>query len=98
MKSYFLAPIASHDIAVTALSEVLHGQSGTWLFTDTQGDAIAYFSLVEHDDTTGLRTISADISGRHYNQDSEVIAILRRLQAQLGGELTNDDGEITRDL
>ena len=90
MKSYFLSPIPSSSVAVAALSEVLPGQTGTWLLTNSSGDTIAYFSLVECDDTTNLRTIQADISGRHYNEDDAVLAVLHQLQTKLGGEITND--------
>ena len=88
MKSYFLAPIAIRDAAVVALSEALPRQGDTWLLKDAISDPIAYFSLVESDDTTGLRTVQADISGRHYDQDAEVIAVLQRLRAQIGGHIT----------
>lgn len=90
MKSYFLAPVASSSKATEALSAVLPGQTGIWLLTDPTGDAVAYFSLVERDDTTKLRTIQADISGRHYNEDAAVLAVLNQLQARLGGAITND--------
>ena len=33
----------------------------------------------------GVLTISADISGRHYNCDAEVVLLLERLRADLGG-------------
>lgn len=90
MKSYFLAPVPTDARATTALSEALPGRTGIWLLKGTDGDVIAYFSLVECDDTTGFPTITADISGRHYYQDDEVLAVLRELQTQLGGEIIND--------
>jgi len=68
----------------------LSRESETWILKDAAGDVIAYFSLDESDSTTGLRTISSDISGRHYNQDADVLAVLKKLQAKLGGEITND--------
>ena len=34
------------------------------------------------------RAIVADISGRHYNCDKDVISVLQKLKEQLGGEIT----------
>ncbi len=90
MKSYFLAPIASRSVAVTALSAVLPGQAEPWLLKDNAGDVMAYFSLVESDSTTGERTIQVDVSGRHYNRDADIVSILQTLKQEVGGEITND--------
>ena len=65
MKSYFLAPISSRNVATAALQAVLPETGDRWLLKGSDGDVIAYFSLIENDDTTGLRTVQADISGRH---------------------------------
>ena len=65
MKSYFLAPISSRSTAVAALNAALPGESDQWLVKDSDGDVVAYFSIVESDSTTGLRSIQVDISGRH---------------------------------
>ena len=88
MKSYFLAPIASSSAAIAALSVVLPGQVGTWLLKDDDGDVIAYFSLIEADSTTGARTIQADVSGRHYDRDADVVSVLEALREKIGGEIT----------
>ncbi len=69
---------------------MLPGPADPWLLKGGDGDVVAYFSLVEADDTTGLRTVQADVSGRHYNQDADVIAVLERLRESTGGEVTND--------
>jgi hypothetical protein len=90
MKSYFLGPLVSREAAITALSGFLPGENDTWLFKDTAGDVIAYFYLTDPDCMTPDWTLVADLSGRHYNKDSEVIAILQRLKTELGGEVTND--------
>jgi hypothetical protein len=74
MKSYILSPIRSHSAAVTVLSLALPGQTEPWLLKNADGDAIAYFSLVE--DTVESCAIQADVSGRYYNRDTDVIAIL----------------------
>ena len=37
------------------------------------------------------RMIVADISGRHYNRDADVVSVLQKLKAQLGGEIANDE-------
>lgn len=91
MKSYFLAPIASSSAASAALSSVLQKEGDTWLLKDGAGDVVAYFSLVEADSTSGARTIQADISGRHYNRDADVVSVLEALREQTGGQITNDD-------
>jgi hypothetical protein len=87
MKSYFLAPIASSNAAVTALDSILPGQSEPWLLKDITGDAIAYFSLAEAESMSGKRTIQADISGRHYDKDDAVISVLEKLREKLGGNI-----------
>jgi hypothetical protein len=87
MKTYCLAPIASRDDAVSILNSVLPGQSNPWVLKDSTGDAIAYFSLVESEPCTGLRTILADVSGRHYNEDEVVLSVLKKFKADLGGEI-----------
>jgi hypothetical protein len=89
MKSYLLAPIESRDEAVAALNSVLPSEGETWLLKDADGDIIAYFSLVEADSETGMRTVQADVSGRHYNGDADVIAIVQTLQRRIGGEITH---------
>ena len=91
VKSYFLAPIASHSAAVSALDSSLPGQGNPWLLKDHSGDVIAYFSLVESDGMAGDRTVQVDISGRHLNKDEKVVAVLRCLRQLLGGEISNDD-------
>ena len=90
MKSYFLAPIASRDTAVAALSSVLPAEGETWLLKDSAGDVMAYFSLVEVDSDTSARTIQADVSGRHYDKDTEIVSVLEKLRQKIGGEITND--------
>jgi hypothetical protein len=91
VKSYFLAPIASRDDAVTALKAVLPEANQTWLLKDAAGDVMAYLYLAEPDGgTIDKRTIVADISGRHYNCDKDVISVLQKLKERLGGQITND--------
>ena len=51
---------------------------------------MAYFYVAEPDSSMVERTIVADISGRHYHCDSDVIAVLQKLKAELGGEIVND--------
>jgi hypothetical protein len=90
VKSYFLAPIASREAAITALKAVLPEENKTWLLKDIAGDVMAYFYLAEPDGTTDERAIVADMSGRHYNRDADVVSVLQKLKAKLGGEITND--------
>jgi hypothetical protein len=90
MKSYFLAPIASRDLAIAALNAALPFENKTWLLKDSTGDVMAYFYVAEPDATTADRTIVADVSGRHYNRDADVVAVFQKLKAELGGEIAND--------
>lgn len=90
MKSYFLSPVASRKLASETLNSVLPGQGETWLLKDKAGDVIAYFNLVEADGIAGAYEIQADISGRHYNRDEEVVSILKTLKQSVGGKITND--------
>jgi hypothetical protein len=90
VKSYFLAPIASRFAATAALDAALPGQREPWLLKSKDGDVVAYLDIVEKDAATGKRTIHADISGRHFNEDATVISVLGCLKAVLGGEITND--------
>ena len=89
MKTYCLSPIHSRIAAASKLDELFPGQSKPWLLKDASGDVMAYFDL-DDVDVPGVLTISADISGRHYNCDAEVVSLLQRLKADLGGEITND--------
>ena len=88
MKTYCLSPIQSREAAVTKLDVLLPGQSKPWLLKDSTGNVVAYFDL-DDVDVPGVLTISADISGRHYNCDAEVVSLLERLRADLGGEINN---------
>ena len=90
MKSYFLAPIASRNDALAALSAVLPFENKMWFLKDAAGDVMAYFYVAEPDSSTDERAIVADISGRHFHCDSDVIAVLQNLKARLGGETAND--------
>jgi hypothetical protein len=65
LKSYFLAPIASRDAAIAALSVVLPEENKTWLLKDPAGDVMAYFYLSESDSMNDQWMIVADMSGRH---------------------------------
>jgi hypothetical protein len=88
MKSYILGPITSRDSAVTTLDTILPGQTNPWLLKDTAGDAMAYFEVVPAEDTPDALTVAVDISGCHYNCDADVIAILKKLQREVGSEIT----------
>jgi hypothetical protein len=69
------------------LSALLPRQGETWLLKDPSGDVMAYFNI-DDNDQPGVLTLSADISGRHYNCDAEVLSVLERLRAQVGGQIT----------
>jgi hypothetical protein len=86
MKSYFLQSINSPSGAEEALNLLLPGQREPWLLKDTAGDTMAYIN-VEYFDEIGAFAVEVDISGRHYNCDAEVIALLEKLKAQVGGDI-----------
>jgi hypothetical protein len=90
VKSNFLAPISSRSDATKALSAALPKEMETRLLKDNLGDIAAYFSLVESDSVTGFHTIQVDLSGRHYNSDEDILSVLQKLKAELGGNITND--------
>ncbi|MGS0896791.1 hypothetical protein ACVBGC_30290 [Burkholderia stagnalis] len=98
MKSYFLEELDDNMVARKTLTEVLPGRTDPWVILDSGGhDVVAYVNVINVDGDETLRgpiVISADISGRHYNENQKVIDILRRLQQRLGGIMRNDDDEV----
>lgn len=97
MKSYFLEAIHDAAAARQALSELLPAQAEPWiLMTADQDDAVAYLDVQEEgqDELEGPFVIQADVSGRHYNKDENVIDILRLLQKRLGGVIRDDFGNV----
>lgn len=88
MKSYVLDQITSIDKARALLGVMLPGQETPWLLLNSGGDPIAYFDFSETDINVRGPALIADISGRHYNEDEKVVAVLRRLQAVVGGTIT----------
>lgn len=89
MKSYFLDGLPDRNSAREALSNRLPNWSDPWLLQDSQCDVIAFFEIAESE--TGGFAIQADMRGSHFNRDVDVIDVLRDLQRQLGGTITDDD-------
>jgi len=89
VKSYFLGGLNDAMPAQKALCRRLPNWTDPWLLNDKDGDVIAYFSVVEV--AVGVNAVQADISGRHFARDVEVIEVLRQLQSELGGSITDDD-------
>jgi hypothetical protein len=87
VKTYCLSPISSRSLAAEMLSALLPGQHEPWLLRDGSGDTMAYFNI-DDVDQPGVLTVSADISGRHYNCDAEVVSVLESLRARVGGDVT----------
>ena len=90
MKTYALDCISSVERAKTALTSALPGQSSPWLLRSADNDIVAYFNVVDADVDLVGPAITADISGRHYNEDRAVLAILTLLQKSVGGEIEGD--------
>lgn len=89
MKTYCLSPIGSRSAVAETLDSLLPGQREPWLLKDAGGDAMAYFDI-DDIDKPGVLTVSANISGRHYECDTEVVSVLERLRDRVGGEITSD--------
>lgn len=99
MKSYFLVGFEDEGQAHAALADAFPGQSGsTWVKFANPDDPIAYFYLGtnEHGEfeefSKTANLLQADISGRHFNADDEVVAVLAEIQAAIGGRIYDDDG------
>lgn len=91
MKSYFLQHLSSLAAAEAALTEHLPLQREPWIVLDPSGDAIAYLNLGASLQGRPNLHIQADISGRHYEKDALIVALLRRIQERTGGLLGGDD-------
>jgi len=80
MKSYFLEPISSREAGVSALSKILPGQENPWILWAPQGEAIAYLNVYYGDEEKPNKCfIQADVSGRHFDRDEDVLSLLRSL-------------------
>ena len=101
MKSYFLYAISDVVAAEAGLDRLLPIQRRPWILAANAGDPIAYFNVNEINldfdgpgDPSGPGPmVQADISGRHYNEDQAVIALLGELQETVGGLVMNEAGE-----
>ncbi len=94
MKYYCLERISDPRKLVSALDELLPSQQHPWIITSDRGDAVAYFNIDQEDENT---FVQADMSGRHFNRDADVIAVLRSLRDIVGGEILDDNDEIVPD-
>ena len=90
MKSHFLTNLDRIDQVEAALSDLLPGQANPWLLLDSEGDAIAYLHVQLMDGHSGAWQIQADLCGRHFHRDADVIQVLWPLQTRLGGEVAHD--------
>jgi hypothetical protein len=90
MKSYALDCISSIDVAKAALNSALPGQSSPWLLRADDNDVIAYFNVIKTDVDLVGPAVTADISGRHYNEDRRVLTVLALIQKSVGGEIKGD--------
>ena len=78
------------DRAEAALSSLLPGQANPWLVLTPEGDPIAYLNVQRMDGGSDHWEIQADMSGRHFHCDSEVLQVLSTLQSRIGGEVGHD--------
>lgn len=85
MKTYSLSPIASRIAAAETLDTCCQDIASRG-YSKTRVE----MRWLDEVDQPGVLTVSADISGRHYNCDSEVVSVLERLRDRVGGEITND--------
>jgi hypothetical protein len=96
MKTYALDNISSCEQAIAEFRQLLPGQEAPWLLKSCEGDAIAYFHVIAKRDGSEWSgsCVTADVSGRHFNKDAAVIAVLRRLQLVVGGDIADDNGNV----
>jgi hypothetical protein len=94
VKTYALENISSCEQASAELRHLLPGQQAPWLLKASDGDVIAYFNVVlkSHGSEERGSCVTADVSGRHFNEDAAVISVLRHLQSAIGGDIIDDDG------
>jgi hypothetical protein len=90
MKSLSLQRVISICGATAALRETLPGQESPWLLRDQDGDVIAYFNVSPGELDVHGPAIVADISGRHYDEDPKVLAVLKSIQEKVGGVIVPD--------
>jgi hypothetical protein len=90
MKSMALAAISKPDNVRAALDQVLPGQREPWVLLATDGDPIAYFHLKSEGTDWESPYIAADISGRHFNEDDAVAAVLTRIATHVGGRIERE--------
>ena len=91
MKSYFLEKIESLELLREVLDTLMPEQREPWVIMHAPLDAIAYFNVI---DGNGVQ---ADISGRHFNRDDDVLSVLRALRERVGGVVLDDCDEIISD-
>ncbi len=84
MKQYFLFDVERPSLLPFALGRALPGQTEPWLLLDPTGDPVAYFNIVRENQ------VHADISGRHYYSDTEVVAVLETIRLDVGGRIEDD--------
>ena len=87
MKTYILANTSSHAKAVAELRRLLPGQENPWLLKAPDGDPIAYFNVEPEEIDRKTCCVTADMSGRHFDEDQVVISILQQLQTVIGGSI-----------
>lgn len=92
MRSYFLEGLTSYAEARAALSNRLPHWVEPWRLDEDNGNPIAFFVLEL--EANGQVTIQADLSGHHYNNAEVVVRVLRDLQGDLGGQVTDDDDNV----
>jgi hypothetical protein len=90
VKNYFLVAIADVAKVREALGALLPGQTEPWLIPASAEDPIAYLHL--SNTAEDGPAIHADMSGRHYDEDERVLAVLRALRDVGGGAIRDDDG------
>lgn len=91
MKSYFLEEVTEGLARVRGeLSKLLPVQTDPWVLFAANADPVAYFDVTTND--PGTCNVQADVSGRHFNEDTAVLEVLRELQKRLGGIIRDDNG------
>ncbi|MEH6487161.1 hypothetical protein [Hyphomonas oceanitis] len=84
MKSYFLSGVINQGKLRSALANALPGQTDPWVLLDLKQEPVAYFHITDE-----IR-VQADISGRNYDSDDKVVAVLEQLRSCVGGVIEED--------
>jgi len=92
MTSIFLEGLADEAEARVVLSRLLPHWIEPWLLKDAAADTVAIFTVIRVSE--GTVSIQADAFGLQDRAPEMAIDVLRTLQAELGGTITDGDENV----